>query len=86
MVASDGESHGVRLPGYCISFIIYICAGGWGVEPHVALQQRPPDCETELQLDISLRDAKKQGCRVADFRAGFRVKSYQVLSVGFGFS
>ena len=83
VVASDGESHGVQLPGYCIRFIIYIFAGGWGVEPHVALQQRPPDAKHTCNL---IYRCMMQKSRVADFRAGFRVKSYSVLSVGFSFS
>ena len=43
VVASDGESYGVRLPGYCKHIFKIVFAGGWGVEPHIALQQRPPD-------------------------------------------
>ena len=33
------------------AFDKYISAGGWGVEPHTALQQRPPDV-----LQMSAKD------------------------------
>ena len=43
LVASVGEYHGVQLPGYWLFNTANIFAGGWGIEPHTALQQRPPD-------------------------------------------
>ena len=43
LVASVGESYGVQLPGYCICYVRNIFTSGWGIEPHIALQQRPLD-------------------------------------------
>ena len=43
LVASVGETYGVQLPGYCICYVRNIFTSGWGIEPHIALQQRPLD-------------------------------------------
>ena len=60
MIETTGSLRGTlrgSTPRLLHAFDKYISAGGWGVEPHTALQQRPPNVKQISAKDIVNEDA-----------------------------